>query len=112
MADNVKYIFETHKVHPKDGLIPQEDWFNPGSEISVENAPSRFGLISFRVVSTINEIQMHFDQLPKYIPPDIMITLPFKTKIHPGDDFIVKKVIGNSHIINGWPSIIKFRKKS
>lgn len=23
----VKHIFETHKVHPKEGLIPQTDWF-------------------------------------------------------------------------------------
>ena len=91
--------------------IPQEKWFNPGNEIIVENAPSRFGLISFRVVSTINEIQIHFEQLPKYVPPDIMISLPYKTKVQPGDDFIVKKVIGTSHIINGWPSILKFKRK-
>ncbi len=92
---------------------PREEWFTPGREIRVENAPSRFGLISFTMTATSSEVQLHFDTLPKFVPPDIMITLPFKTKIREEDDFILKKELGDSYVINGWPNRIRFtRKKS
>ncbi len=90
---------------------PREDWFTPGKEITVEKAPSRFGLISFRMFATSNEIQLHFDALPKFVPPDIMISLPFKTKIRQEDDFILKKETGNDYLINGWPALIRFTRK-
>jgi len=91
--------------------IPDENWFKAGTEIIIEDAPSRFGIINFKVVSTASEIKFYFETLPKFVPPDIMITLPFKTKIQKSDDFIVKKKTGNSYIINGWPSIVKFLRK-
>ncbi|MCP4130719.1 MAG: hypothetical protein GY754_07035 [bacterium] len=91
--------------------VPQKEWFKPGPEIIIDNAPSRFGLINIRVVLTANEIQFHFEKLPKYVPPDIMINLPEKTKIIPEDDFIIKKEEGNSYIINGWPSVVRFIRK-
>jgi hypothetical protein len=93
--------------------VPRVEWFKSGREIVVKNAPSRFGNINFRVKSTSNEIQFSFDDLPKYIPPDIMITLPLPAKLVEGDDFILKKSYNNSYIINGWPSLVRFiRKKS
>ncbi len=88
--------------------VPKEEWFRPGAEIVVENAPSRFGKIHFKVISTQNEIQMYFTELPKYVPPDIMIHLPYKTELKEGDDFMLKKEEGFSYIINGWPSVIRF----
>ncbi|MBN1534003.1 MAG: hypothetical protein JXA20_15140 [Spirochaetes bacterium] len=91
--------------------VPQRDWCKPGAEMSVDALPSRFGLISFRVVSTSNEIQFHFDALPKFVPPDIMINLPVKVAIQEGDDFIIKREDEQSFVINGWPSVIRFIRK-
>jgi hypothetical protein len=88
--------------------LPRESWFQPGNEIRIEDAPSRFGLISLRMTTTVNEIQLHFDKLPKFVPPDIMINLPCKTKIKQEDDFILKREDETSFIINGWPSIVRF----
>ncbi len=88
--------------------LPRAEWFEPGNEMKIEDLPSRFGLISLRMVSTVNEIQLHFDKLPKFVPPDILINLPYKTKIKLEDDFILKKEDETSFIINGWPSIIRF----
>ena len=61
-------------------------------------------------ISTKSEIQFHFPKLPQYVPPSICINLPFKAKIKEEDDFIVKRKAGDSFIINGWPSIVKFVK--
>ncbi len=91
--------------------IPKEEWFRPGSDIVIEKAPSRYGNISVRVVSTAHEIHVQFEDLPKYIPPDIMINFPFKLKIVKGDDFVLKKEFGTSFLINGWPSVVRFMKK-
>ena len=91
--------------------LPQPDWFKPGNEIKIEDAPSRFGQISLRMVSTTHEIQLHFDKLPKFVPPDIMINLPYKTKIKHEDDFILKREGDTSVVINGWPSIVRFIRK-
>ncbi len=88
--------------------LPRESWFAPGNEIRIEDVPSRFGLISLRMSSTVNEIQLHFEKLPKFVPPDIMINLPYKTKIKQEDDFIIKREEDTSFIINGWPSIVRF----
>ncbi len=90
---------------------PRPEWFEPGNEIKIEDLPSRFGLISLRMVSTANEIQIHFDKLPKFVPPDIMINLPYRTKIKLEDDFILKREEDTSYIINGWPSIVRFIRK-
>ncbi len=102
-------------IDTKDRLdifpIPVEDWFKSGREIIVKDAPSRFGKINFKMKATTNEIQFHFDELPKYIPPDIMITLPFKAQLLEGEDFILKKSVNNSHVINGWPSLVRFIRK-
>ncbi len=91
--------------------VPHEDWFSDGSEIIIEDAPSKFGLLNLRIISTKNEVQFHFNKLPQYVPPNIMINLPFNIRIKQEDDFIVKKKIGNSYLINGWPSIIRFLKR-
>ncbi len=90
---------------------PRPEWFEPGNEIALDDLPSRFGLISLRMVSTANEIQVHFDKLPKFVPPDIMINLPFRTKIKLEDDFILKREDDTSYIINGWPSIVRCIRK-
>lgn len=91
--------------------LPSPEWFQPGREIKVENMPSRFGSLSFRMASTANEIQIHFDRAPKFIPPDIMINLPVRTKIKQEDDFIIKREGDFSFVINGWPSIVRFLRK-
>ncbi len=90
---------------------PDEAWFKTGNELRVDNAPSRFGEIGFRIVTTSNEIQLHFSSPPRFIPPDIQINLPFKTAIVEGDDYILKKESSNSYIINGWPSVVRFLKR-
>lgn len=87
---------------------PIEEWFEPGKEFSLENAPSRFGNINFRYTATPNEIIFHFDVLPKFVPPEIAITLPFEAKIQKNDDFLFKKSYGTTYVINGWPSLIRF----
>ncbi len=91
--------------------LPQPEWFRPGHEIRIEDMPSRFGLLSMRVVSTENEIQFHFEKLPKFVPPDVQINLPVKTRIKREDDFILKREGTTSFVINGWPSIIRFIRK-
>ena len=91
--------------------VPSKNWFKPGSEIILENAPSRFGKISLRMICTSNEIQLHFEDLPKYVPPDIMIHLPEKVKIIEGEDFVIKKEEDTTFVINGWPSLVRFIRK-
>lgn len=89
--------------------VPDERFFQNGKRIKIENAPSRFGLLSFIIESAEKEIKIVFTELPKYIPSDIQINLPFSTKIIEGDDFILKKKINNSYLINGWPSSVRFQ---
>lgn len=91
--------------------VPREEWFRPKAEIEIINAPSRFGKINFKIVNTDNEVQIFFSDLPKYIPPDILIRLPFPAEIKPADDFVLKKEFGSSFIINGWPSVLQFTRK-
>ncbi len=91
--------------------IPVKEWFNADSEIIIEDAPSKYGLINLEVKSSGNEVIFTFPKIPQYIPPSITINLPFKTKIKLEDDFILKNKAGNSYIINGWPSKIRFTKK-
>ncbi len=89
---------------------PREEWFRPGSEIMVQDAPSRFGPISFKAVSSGSEVQFRFIDLPKFVPPEIMINLPFRAKIRQESDFVIKKDLGNAVTINGWPAIVKFSR--
>ncbi len=91
--------------------IPHEDWFKPGVELTINDAPSRFGVLHIRIVNTQNEIHFHFPVLPKFVPPDIMINLPVKVSLKEEDDFVIKKRYGNTFIINGWPSIIRFSRR-
>lgn len=88
--------------------VPESGWFPPGSRIQVDEAPSRFGLISFIVETGEKDVKIIFSDPPKYLPPDIMINLPFKASIVDGEDFIVKKQTANSFLINGWPSVVRF----
>lgn len=104
-------VFMDHPNRLELFPLPQEQWFNPGQEITIEHAPSRFGEINIRTVSTPNELQIYFNDLPKFIPPDIMINLPFSASLKEDEDFVIKKEAGNSFIINGWPSIIRFIRK-
>ncbi len=89
--------------------VPDEKMFNPGGKIKIENAPSRFGMLSFTMETTGTEIKIIFTGLPKYIPSDIRINLPYDTKLIEGDDFILKKKINHSYLINGWPSSVRFQ---
>ncbi|OPZ36468.1 MAG: hypothetical protein BWY96_02224 [Spirochaetes bacterium ADurb.BinA120] len=89
---------------------PREEWFIPGSEMVVQDAPSRFGPISFRVLSSSGDVQFRFTDLPKFVPPEIMINLPFRAKIKQESDFVIKKDFGNAVTINGWPEIVKFSR--
>ncbi len=91
--------------------VPRIEWFYPGQEIEIKEAPSRFGLLSIKITMTQNDIHFHFNEMPQFIPPDIMINLPFRATINEEDDFVIKKSIGNSFIINGWPSIIRFTRQ-
>jgi hypothetical protein len=88
--------------------IPEKKWFESGKKIKIDDAITRFGRISFIAESSEEDIKITFTSLPKFIPSDIMINLPFDTSIAESDDFILKRKIGNSYIINGWPSVIKF----
>ena len=88
--------------------VPREKWFRPGDSFVIRDAPSRFGLLSYRVVSGPSDVRIMFDALPRFIPPDIMINLPFRTTLRNGDDFIIKKSEGTSHVINGWPVSLCF----
>ncbi len=88
--------------------VSEQGWFKPGSRIQVDRSPSRFGLISFTVETGDKDIKITFNDPPKYLPPDIMINLPFKASILDGDDFIVKKQMSSSFLINGWPSVVRF----
>jgi hypothetical protein len=91
--------------------VTLKEWFKTKSKISLENAPSRFGLISFSMEINGSDIRMSFSGEPKYLPPDIVINLPFNATVVSGDDFIFKKQLGNSFYISGWPSIIRFMIK-
>lgn len=104
-------IFAEHESHLDIFPVPQENWLKAGKEVHVEGAPSRFGKINFSVKSTSNEINFFFEDLPKFIPPEIRITMPFSFKVKEGDDFIIKKQIGNTVYINGWPSLLKMQRK-
>ncbi|MCL2155292.1 MAG: hypothetical protein FWH53_06480 [Leptospirales bacterium] len=88
--------------------VPEKRWFEPGRKIKIDDALTRFGRLSFISESSEVDIKISFNSLPKFIPSDIMINLPFETSIAESDDFIIKRKIGNSYIINGWPSTIKF----
>ncbi len=101
-------LFIDHENRLEIFPLPIGDWFVAGNEIVISNAPSRFGYLNFRVITTRNEIQLHFNELPQYLPPDILINLPFRSKIISGDDFLIKKEYGNSFLISGWPSSIRF----
>ena len=89
--------------------VPEEKWFNTGGRMKIDKAPSRFGLISFSMEINEKEIKIAFTELPKYIPSDIQINLPFETKVIESDDFILKKKVNNSYFINGWPSFVRFQ---
>ncbi len=89
--------------------VPDISWFVPGGKILVDASPSRFGIISFSVETGENELRFNFNDPPKYLPPDIMINLPFNASIIEGDDFIVKKYTSSSFLINGWPSLVRFK---
>lgn len=104
-------LFVDHPERLELFPVPSPEWFLPGREILVEDMPSRFGSLSFRMASTDNEIQIHFERAPKFIPPDIMINMPVRTKIKQEDDFIIKREGDSSFVINGWPSIVKFLRK-
>lgn len=88
--------------------VPESGWFKPGSRIQVDQSPSRFGLISFTVETGEKDVKIIFNDPPKYLPPDIMINLPFNASILEGDDFIVKKQTASAFLINGWPSVVRF----
>jgi len=91
--------------------VPKKEWFSSGKEFVIENAPSRFGYINFRYDASENDIIFRFEALPKFVPPEIVITLPYSVKIHRNDDFILKKTIDNkTYVINGWPPFIKFTR--
>lgn len=90
--------------------VPRQEWFMPGFEIDIRCAPSRFGPVSVRITSTSNEVQFHFSDLPKFVPPEIAINLPFRGRIKREDDFIIKKETGNTFVVNGWPSIVRITR--
>ncbi len=88
--------------------VPEKKWFAPGNRIKVQDAPTRYGRISFIVEIIDSEIKLTFTSLPKFIPSDIMINIPVETSIVESDDFILKRKIDNSYIVNGWPAAIRF----
>ena len=99
-------------IDSKDRLelfpVPDSSWFKQGCRLKVENAASRYGIISLAMDISDKEIRLSFGGSPKYIPPDILINLPYNSSVIQGDDFIVKKKIGHNYIISGWPSSVRF----
>jgi hypothetical protein len=89
---------------------PKKEWFAPGKDFLLENAPSRFGPINFRYSASENDVTFHFDVLPKFIPPEVVITMPSPMKIQKNDDFLLKKSSDGVYIISGWPSFIRFTR--
>ena len=87
---------------------PDSRWFKNGGRIKVEDATSRYGIISFNMEIQDDEVRLSFGGSPKYLPPDILINFPYNTVVIAGDDFIVKKKTGYNYIISGWPSSIRF----
>lgn len=88
--------------------VPDRSWFDQGGRVKIENALTRYGRISFISESSSDEIKITFSGPPKYIPSDILINIPVESTIIESDDFILKKKIGNSYIINGWPAVVRF----
>lgn len=99
-------------IDSKDRLelfpVPDSSWFKQGCRLKIENAASRYGIISLAMDISDKEIRLSFGGSPKYIPPDILINLPYNSSVIQGDDFIVKKKIGHNYIISGWPSSVRF----
>ncbi len=87
---------------------PEKRWFETGKKLKVDDALTRYGKISFMSETFDDEIKLTFKGLPKFIPSDIMINIPVETSLIESDDFILKRKVGNSYIINGWPAIIRF----
>lgn len=90
--------------------LPVNEWFVTGESFTVEKMATHFGRISFNVINTENEVQLIFNNVPQFIPPEIKINLPFPVKMVQGSDFILKKDLGQTFIINGWPEKIRFRR--
>jgi len=90
--------------------LVMEDFFIENRKSSLINAPSRYGNISLSFSSTLNEFNLFFQSLPKFVPPEIKINFPKNFKIVEGDDFIIKIEEANYVTINGWPSEIKFKR--
>jgi hypothetical protein len=84
-----------------------QQWFIPGAEITIQDAPSRFGPISIRVLSSSSELQYRFTGTPKFVPPEIKLPVPEGMHVKKESDFIIKKELENSIIINGWPEIVR-----
>jgi len=91
--------------------FPEPDWFKQGSSLKVENGSTRFGTLNFEIETQEKEIRLILGDSPKYIPSEIKINFPFDIGIIDSDEFIVKKKIGNTYYLNGWPSVIKFPLK-
>jgi len=89
--------------------VPMDEWFDE-SQIVVSDVPSRFGDINFMTTTTSNEFVIQFTAIPRFIPHDILINLPFKAKIKKSDDFLVKYETEKSWCINGWPSEVRFKR--
>lgn len=103
------FLFVDHPERLEMFPIPVSEWLLE-SPVSVTNAPSRFGNISFTAAPTSDEFIIQFAGIPQFVPPDILINLPFKAKIKKSDDFIVKYETGKSWCINGWPEEIRFKR--
>jgi len=88
--------------------FPEKNWFKPGKSIKVTDGSSRFGNICFTIETHDKEIKLILDDSPKYIPSEIKINFPLDVDIIETDEFIVKKKIGNTFFLNGWPSVIRF----
>ncbi len=91
--------------------FPEKEWFVPGKKFTVKNGSSKFGNISFSFETTEKAIIFYPGESPRFLPSEIKISFPFETEILYSDEFLVKKRIGNSWFINGWPSFIKFPLK-
>lgn len=89
--------------------VPVEEWFGD-YQIVITNAPSRFGNLSFVSTTTSDEFIIQFTDVPRFIPHDILINLPFRAKIKKADDFIVKYETEKSWCVNGWPSELRFKR--
>lgn len=106
VKDGVAFDTDTELV-----LFPAatEEWFNT-EEMELVDVPSRFGTFSLKVVSLQKEIRFFFEDVPRIVPQEIHIHLPFRYTVTESDDFIIRQLDPGLLKIHGWPELLKIKR--